>query len=370
MRKVETTLDIATATSRQPLKMHRQRRRFLASRSRFDILPAARRSGKTIEARWRLIAGTRHRGGPHHGCLTPPEGVTDPTFVYAAPTNQQAERIAWELFKKEIPPWAIRKKSESDHYIDFVTGARLYVAGLDKPKRIEGIPIDGLVMDEYADMKPNAWDSLRASLSTYGRPPGWAMFIGRPRGRNHFYELVQKALKLDDWSVYMPWPSWLVLTPEEIEAARRDLDERSFRQEYGGEFLDNTGGAYYQFGTWNLTPLSYDPNRPLQFSFDFNVDPGVAVVSQDLDKEVEHLVCDHCEAPMPGNSGQECRICRTVLPYEQGGDPRRRVSNAYQPHRRSRRRSRPSSFWTIVAPLMPLSRRARTNCWTSAGSIA
>lgn len=316
MKAIETALDLSAATNRSEFKMHRMRRRFLASRARFDMLPAGRRSGKTEEARFRLIAGSRHRGGPHHGCLSPPSGVADPTFVYAAPTYQQAKRIVWESFKRETPKWAIQRKSESDLWIDFVTGARLYVAGMDRSERIEGIPIDGLVLDEYADMKPNAWDSLRPALSTFGRPPGWAMFIGRPRGKNHFHKLMVEAQKLDDWAVYYPWPSWLVIDPDEVEAARRELDERSFRQEYGGEFIDGSGAAYYQFGPWNLTDLSYDRDRPLQFSFDFNVNPGVAVVSQDLDQAIEHLVCDNCSAPMPGSSGEECRICRTTLGYE------------------------------------------------------
>jgi hypothetical protein len=312
------SVDSTSAIAAMPvMKMHRQRRRFLASRNRFDIIAAGRRSGKTVEAKHRLLFGSFHLGGNHHGCLTPPIGVPDPTFVYAAPTHQQAKRIVWEPLKAAIPRWAIQKKSENDMMIRFVTGSTLYVAGMDQPQRIEGIPIDGVVPDEFADMKPAAWDSsIRPALSTPGRPPGWAMFIGRPRGKNHFWRLLEKARGLPDWGVYYPWPSWLVMAPEEIEAARRDLDERSFRQEYGGEFLSDAGRAYYQYGPWNNRTCTYDPSRDLLFAFDFNVSPGVAVVAQDLDMVVDVLSCYRCGRPRPGKSGETCGICGGRLPFE------------------------------------------------------
>ena len=96
-------LDFSQAFQRPVSKTHPQRERFLKCRKRFAMIPAGRRSGKTFEARWRLIAGTIHRGGPHHGCLTPPPGVADPTFVYAAPTFAQAKRIIWGSFKEDVP---------------------------------------------------------------------------------------------------------------------------------------------------------------------------------------------------------------------------------------------------------------------------
>lgn len=300
------------------MKMHRKRRRFLASRARFAVLPAGRRSGKTLEAKQRLVFGSWHLGGNHHGCLTPPPGVADPTFIYAAPTFAQAKRIIWDSLKALVPRWALRKKpSETELTMHFVTGARLFVGGMDRPERFEGIPIDGAVLDEFADMKPSAWtSSLRPALSTDGRPPGWAMFIGRPRGKNHFWKLHEEALKLDDWDTFYPWPSWLILKPEEIAAARRDLDDRSFRQEYGGEFLADAGRAYYQFGAWNLRSLQYDPTRELLLAFDFNVAPGVAIVAQDYDLPVDLIDCRRCGTLMPGRSGERCRICRVTLPFE------------------------------------------------------
>lgn len=312
-------LDLSAFLQAPRMKMHRQRRRFLRSRKRFQIVAAGRRSGKTVEARHRLLFGDWHLGGNHYGCLVPPPGVSDPTFAYCAPTHQQAKRIVWEKFKAEVPKWAIRKKLESELSITFVTGSKLYVAGMDQPERIEGIALDGVVPDEFADMKPKAWtSSIRPTLSTVGRP-GWALFIGRPRGKNHFWRLMQDAQKPEnvrDWDVFYPWPSWLVMDAAEVEAARRELDERSFRQEYGGEFLSDAGRAYYQYGPWNVRELQYQPDRPLLLCFDFNVKPGVCEIAQDFDQAVSVLLCARCGAPMPGRSGEPCRICRGTLPFE------------------------------------------------------
>jgi hypothetical protein len=310
-------LDMRSATGRIVMKSHEQRDRFLKSRCRFDMIAAGRRSGKTEEARWRLIAGTKHRGGIHHGCMTPPPGVRDATFVYAAPTYAQAKRIVWEMFKQEIPEWMVLKRSEAELTIYFRTGARLIIAGMDKPERVEGIAIDGVVMDEFADMKPSAWtSSIRPALSTAGRPPGWALFIGRPRGMNHFYRMHQAAKTKKDWGVYFPWPSWLIMEPDEVEAARNDLDSRSFDQEYGGLFVESSGTAYYQFGEHNLTHLEYDPDKDLQFAFDFNVNPGVAVVAQDQERPTVFHECPQCDAIGKHNSGEECSICRYEFPME------------------------------------------------------
>lgn len=319
--QIDTGLDFSAFELQRPMIMHRQRQRFLASEKRNCIIAAGRRSGKTVEARHRLLFGSFHFGGNHHGCMTAPVGVPDPTYVYCAPTNLQAERIAWEKFKAEVPRWMVRKITEGKELsIRFINGAKLIVAGMDRPKRIEGIAIDGIVLDEFADMKPAAWNSsIRPALSTKDRPPGWAMFIGRPRGKNHFWKLIQDAQKPDnvaDWDVFTPWPSWVVMDPEEVAAARRDLDPRSFRQEYGGEFLDDAGRAYYQFGPWNLRQVAYNPARPLLLGFDFNVSPGVAVVAQDLDVEVDVVACHRCAAPMPGRSGRPCRMCGAPQAFE------------------------------------------------------
>lgn len=317
---VDSGFDFRSITDREDMILHPMREKFLSSRKRFDVVPAGRRSGKTVEARTRLIWGTRHIGGIHYGCLNPPPGVDDPTFIYAAPTYSQAKRIMWDKVKAESPKWAIEKILENELTIYFKTGARLMVVGMDKPERVEGIAIDGVVLDEFADMKPQAWtSSIRPALSTIGRPEGWALFIGRPRGKNHFWKLFKAAKKrvnMKNWGVYYPWPSWAVMKPEEVAQARMELDPRAFRQEYGGEFVDDGSVAYYQFGEYNKREVVYNPANDLLICLDFNTSPGVATFAQDYEEVIDLPNCPRCMHPGPGFSGQNCSICGFLLPHE------------------------------------------------------
>lgn len=263
------------------LDHHAEQWRLWNSKARFRVVPAGRRSGKTeIAKRFIVMAAMRFRGAP------------DGLFVAAAPTRAQAKSIYWEDLKRMVPKWAQAKTpSETELCIYLLHGVELRVVGMDRPERIEGKPIDGIVLDEYANMKPRAWtDNVRPALSTPGRY-GWAWLIGVPEGRNHYYEVFMDARRSrvenpnSDWDTFA-WPSSDILDPAEVEAARHDLDPRTFRQEYEGSFENFAGAAYYGFereihAAEKLTRY-YDETKPLITCYDFNVSPGVAAIGQDL----------------------------------------------------------------------------------------
>ena len=254
------------------LKAHPAQCEYAKCGERFIINHSGRRSGKSEIAKRKLV----YRACTFHA-------FPDGRFFACAPVQHQAERIYWNDLKAMVPRELVVSVSESDCTIKLVNGAMIGVVGLDKPERIEGAPIDGVLLDEFADMKPDVWTRhIRPGLSTPGRP-GWAMFIGVPEGRNHFYELCERARQgLPGWRVFH-WPSWEIVDPDEVAAAKSELDDLTFRQEYGGEFVNFEGRAYYSFDQklhvvdW----LEYDPALPINFCFDFNVDPGVAVVCQE-----------------------------------------------------------------------------------------
>ncbi len=210
-----------------------------------------------------------------------------PRFFAAAPTRDQAKRIYWDDLKALTPPEALASRpSETELMIEFITGAQLWVVGMDKPERIEGQPWDGGVLDEYANMKENAWGAnVRPALSDR---MGWCDLIGVPEGRNHYYEVDKKAIAemkslgvRSEWG-HFSWPSSDILPASEIEAAKRDLDPLTFAQEYDASFVNFEGRAYYPFNDdEHATPLIYNPLAPLIFAFDFNVEPGVAAVIQE-----------------------------------------------------------------------------------------
>jgi hypothetical protein len=235
---------------------------------RFKSAHAGRRSGKTEIAKRKLVLDAL-RCPWYNG-----------RFIASAPTHRQAVEIFWDDLVALTPKWAMRgKPSLSYRRIQLKTGTALEVIGLDRPERIEGSPVDGLVADEYGNMKPKTFElHIRPALSTPERP-GWAWFIGVPEGRNHYYELIEAHKHLDHWGVYC-WPT-SDINPEDAEAARDDMDAKTYEQEYGGAFVSFQGLAYYAFGDWNVQMTEYNASLPLIICHDFNRIPGNAVICQE-----------------------------------------------------------------------------------------
>ncbi len=258
------------------LKPHAEQSRLLASKARFKLVPAGRRSGKTeLAKRYIVMTGYQaHRFSKW----------ADPRYFLAAPTRDQAKAIYWDDLKALIPSDDIEgKPMESQLLIRLKNGAEFHVIGMDKPQRIEGRPWDGGVLDEFANMKPGAWaENVRPALADRG---GWCWLIGVPEGRNHYYDLVQKAkIELSgnsEWDVFS-WPSSDILSETEIASARRDLDEKTFDQEFNASFVTFSGRVYYSFNACtHVAKLKYDPLLPLIFTFDFNISPGTAAILQE-----------------------------------------------------------------------------------------
>jgi hypothetical protein len=259
-----------------PLRPHPTQQAYWNSPHRFNTVPAGRRSGKTELAKRKLVnaalAGT---------------GFAAARFFAAAPTRDQAKRIYWTDLKALVPAWALAgRPSEGELVIRLKNGSELHVLGLDKPERIEGSPWDGGVLDEYANMRAEAWAAnIRPALADRR---GWCDLIGVPEGRNHYYDTDRAARALmgefgaaSEWGSFH-WVSADILPSGEIEAARRDLDALTFSQEFEASFVNFVGRAYYAFAdTTHCAKLAYDPSRILNFCFDFNVSPGVAVVTQE-----------------------------------------------------------------------------------------
>jgi hypothetical protein len=255
-----------------PLRYHPEQHRLWTSTARFVVVPAGRRSGKTELGKRRIIKaamrGTR---------------FDNARFFAAAPTYAQAKRIFWDDLKALTPPALLAcKPSESELVIQYINGSEVHVIGMDKPERVEGSPWDGCELTEVANMKQNAWPAnIRPALADR---QGWAVLEGVPEGRNHYYELDQKA-RADtsgEWAAFH-WKSAEILPASEIEAAKRDLDELTFQQEYEASFLNFHGRCYYPFDTRvHCAKLHYDPKQPLIFTFDFNIAPGTAAVLQEM----------------------------------------------------------------------------------------
>jgi hypothetical protein len=271
------------------LKFHPVQDRLIRSAARFNVVPAGRRSGKTeIVGKRKIVlcALNAHRKDLPFFYRPWP----DPRFFVAAPTRDQVKRIYWEDLKAMIPKrYVYGNPNESYLMIKLLNGSEIWCLGLDRPERAEGVPWDGGVLDEYADMKKDTWARhIRPSLSDRR---GWCDFIGVPEGRNHYYDLYKDAKARASYSIAhgvqpvwdtFHWTSETILSAEEIDEAKQDMDELSYAQEYNASFINFSGRAYWAFNEdSNIGRLAYNPDKPIDFCFDFNTAPGVAVVIQE-----------------------------------------------------------------------------------------
>ena len=190
--------------------------------TRFKIVAAGRRTGKSRLAAWLLIVNALEAGKGH--------------VFYVAPTQGQARDIMWQTLLELGNP-VIVSSHINNLQIKLINGATISLKGADRPETMRGVSLKFLVMDEYADMKPEVFEQiLRPALADQ---KGNALFIGTPMGRNHFYELYQYA-ELEDDPTYKAWHFTSydnpLLDEEEINVAKKSMSSYAFRQEFMASF--------------------------------------------------------------------------------------------------------------------------------------
>jgi hypothetical protein len=231
--------------------------------------------------RWRLCAGGRRLGKSVGAMREMCYFARNPNKVifYIAPTYRMCKSIMWEQLKEQLHKlrW-VKKINETELTIRLVNGSKIVLAGADSPDRLRGVFCDFVVFDEFADMDPDVWTVMRPALADKG---GHALWIGTPKGKNHFYELFQWAKSQEGWSTYkFTTLDGGNVPPEEIEAARREMDERTFKQEFMADWVDYVGLVYYAFNDIHVHKSDQDDVKEICVGMDFNVDPGCAVIGR------------------------------------------------------------------------------------------
>jgi len=249
---------------------------------RFRVLVAGRRFGKTYLALTELIQSAWGRGRK---------------AWYVAPTYKQAKRVAWNPLKQMTQPYWVGKPNETDLTIELDSGGTISLRGADNYDALRGDGLDFIVVDEYASVAPAAWtEVLRPALAD---KQGGALFIGTPRGHNHFYELYEAAQHQPHWAAFQfTTEEGGHVTREELESATHELDERTFRQEFRASFENlGVGLAYYAFDrAQNVRPVGYDGRFPMFWALDFNMNPLCSVLGHEYGGMVhifDELVLPH-----------------------------------------------------------------------------
>ena len=246
------------------MRLTKPQTKIFLSDSRFRVVVAGRRFGKTFLSTAELL----------HRALR----ESDQNVWYVAPTYKAAKEIAWDMLSNQIPREYIDKTNETSLTISLKNRSTISLKGAEKPDNLRGRSLNFVVLDEFADMRKEAWfEVIRPSLSDR---QGGALFIGTPKGRNHFYDLYGKGLDGDDgWSAHQYTTiEGGNVPPEEIESAKADLDTRTFQQEYEAQFVNYSGIIYYGFKREESVKRHNGDHSVIHVGMDFNLDPMSAVL--------------------------------------------------------------------------------------------
>ena len=250
------------------MKLSSPQRTVADDKTRFRVLCTGRRFGKTTLAIREVCYVARI---PGRVCWA------------VCPSYRQAKQIFWIKLKKILQDlrW-VSKINEAELTVVLKNGSRICLRGADNPDSLRGVGIDFLVLDECADIQESAFtEVLRPTLSD---TKGNALFIGTPKGMNWFHDLYQRGQDPTETE----WASYQYTTleggwveEEEITQARKDLDAKTFRQEYEATWETYSGIIYYGFSMAENVKNIQQPldNNILHIGMDFNLDPMSAVVS-------------------------------------------------------------------------------------------
>lgn len=256
------------------LRYHKLQASLWRTTARFVAVAAGRGSGKTELSRRRVVRFLPVR-----------KPWPNPMYFYALPTVAQAKRVAWRPLKLLIPPNWIAKINESDMIIETVFGSSLYVLGMDKPQRAEGVQWDGGIIDESCDQKPGVFDLT--FLPTFSWRDAWCWRIGVPK-RHGVGAVDFKGFCESGAQMSFTWPSEDILRPEALAYAREHLDIRDYNEQYRANWEDASGRIFHAFNdVLNVSDqVSYDSSKPVCVGSDFNVDPMAWILGHGGEKPV------------------------------------------------------------------------------------
>ena len=233
---------------------------------RFRVLVAGRRFGKSYLSCIELLRGAINRPGE--------------TYFYCAPTYRMAKDIAWKELKKLVPKVWVQSKNETDLRLELINGSTIELKGTENAMALRGRSLAGVVLDEAAFMDRDVWaEVIRPALAD---KQGWALFISTPDGTASWFYDMWCFCGEQEWDDWQRWSFTTIeggnVAKEEVEAARSQLDARTFRQEFEASFENLTGLVAVSFSDDNIDKEVEDLHMlPLLLGLDFNVDPMAGI---------------------------------------------------------------------------------------------
>jgi PBSX family phage terminase large subunit len=248
-----------------------------SSKARFRVLISGRRFGKTYLAVTEMM---KYASKPNQ------------RIWYVAPTFKMAKDICWSALKEMLNMFNwIEDINETTMTITIrQSNSTISLKGADNYDSLRGTGLDFLILDEFADIDKRTWfEVLRASIADR---LGHVLMCGTPKGYGNWsYEMYLKGKQDHDWeSFQFTTIQGGMVAKSEVEQAKQDLDQRTFRQEFEGTFENYAGSIYYNFHpVESVVQREIDWTKPLHIGMDFNVSPMSACVAQ-IEKEKIYIV--------------------------------------------------------------------------------
>jgi phage terminase large subunit len=247
-----------------------QFRSFHNRKQRWSVLVCHRRAGKTVATLNDLIRGAVNE------CK--PEG----RYALIFPQRNQAKDTAWRYLRRYVEPLLAKPPNESELRVDLVNGSMIRLYGADNPDALRGSYLDGVVLDEFADMKPEVWHEVVRPMLADRR--GWATFIGTPKGKNEFYRLYQSALKDEAWfHMILKASESGIIAPAELADLQREMGEDQYQQEFECSFEAAIKGAFYaeemrtMLAEGRIRPIKIETDVRVHTAWDLGVSDSTAI---------------------------------------------------------------------------------------------
>lgn len=206
--------------------LHEQQQIIASSEARFKVVVCGRQFGKTALGAVMVVGGAAAGGD----------------YGWVAPSFRVGE-LGWRMIVRlaqQIPNVVVQERPV--YRMTFPSGGTIQMWSSEHPDSLRGMTLDGVVFDEAALARPEAWPTLRPTLSVRR---GWAMFISTPKGTNWFYKLYEDADRLKAWERWrIPSVANPYLSADDVEQARGEMSSLLFSQEYEAEFISYGSGLY------------------------------------------------------------------------------------------------------------------------------
>lgn len=257
--------------------LHPRQQEIWCDPARFKAVVAGRRFGKThLLAVWLLIQALKDKNDRGYTLTTEQE------VIYIAPTFAQAQRIFWPKLKVLAEP-VIAHCLENTGVMTLTNGRRIRIFGMDNPDAARGGSYSAAGFDEYADMPERAWGEIvRPALMDV---EGEAMFIGTPKGKNHFYKLICDAEDNPEWAAFnFSSAENPLLSAKELAGITKEMSSSQIRQEIEASFTASEGQVFKR--EW----FKFDPEEPADGQWCVAVDlAGFKAAEGSSKREVKRL---------------------------------------------------------------------------------